>query len=288
LASLESLKRHGLHQGVFPILDVLLSEACRGSERERFIHQALLDTDRRVSEGKPVAPSFMLACVLWHDVLTRWAELRSQGESSHPALVQAVDAVFDARIGDISGRGKLGADMREIWLMQPRFERRSGQAPFALVEQSRFRAGFDFLRLRADVGEVQPELAEWWEDFSLGSDDERSALMEVAREADQRARKGQESNRSGRSGRPSRPGRSEHAAQKAVAGASPRRSGLPQGEGDPHEAPLAAQGQADGGAPADEALAGEPPRKRRRRRRRPAQGQAEGAGPGASGPDSEG
>ena len=92
--------------------------------------------------------------------------------------------MFDARIGDISGRGKLGADMREIWMMQPRFERRVGNAPFTLVEQPRFRAGFDFLRLRADAGEVDATLAEWWEDFSLGDDEERRALMDDAREQD--------------------------------------------------------------------------------------------------------
>ena len=80
---------------------------------------------------------------------------KPRGEAPFPALQQAVDAVFDARIGDISGRGKLAADMREIWLMQPRFERRSGNTPRALVEQPRYRAGYDFLRLRADAGEVE-------------------------------------------------------------------------------------------------------------------------------------
>ena len=90
--------------------------------------------------------------------------------------------MFDARIGDISGRGKLGTDMREIWMMQPRFERRVGNAPFTLVDQPRFRAGFDFLRLRADAGELDVAMAEWWEDFSLGDDEERRALMDSLRE----------------------------------------------------------------------------------------------------------
>jgi poly(A) polymerase len=53
-----------------------------------------------------------------------------------------------------------------------------------LVDQPRFRAGFDFLRLRADAHEASEELAEWWEDFSLGTDEERRALIEVAREQD--------------------------------------------------------------------------------------------------------
>ncbi|HEY9067713.1 MAG TPA: polynucleotide adenylyltransferase PcnB [Burkholderiaceae bacterium] len=182
LASIEQLKKQGLHRGVFPVLDVALDEAHRHDGREKFVQLALADTDRRVNEGKPVAPSFMLACMLWHDVLKGWAGLRAKGQAPFPALQQAVDAVFDARIGDISGRGKLAADMREIWLMQPRFERRTGNGVLTLVEQPRFRAGFDFLRLRADAGEIDAGIATWWEAFSQADADERRELMSQARE----------------------------------------------------------------------------------------------------------
>ena len=34
-----------------------------------------------------------------------------------------------------------------------------------MVEQPRFRAGLDFLRLRGEAGEVDPELARWWEEL---------------------------------------------------------------------------------------------------------------------------
>jgi len=182
LKSLDELRRQGLDRGVFPILDALLNPTQRHEARERFVQLALTDTDRRVAEGLPVAPSFLLACLLWHEVLERWQARQAAGEPPFPALQQAVDAVFDARIGDISGRGKLAADMREIWLMQPRFERRSGNTPRALVEQPRYRAAYDFLRLRADAGEVPGELAEWWEDFALGDEDERVAMLQAVRE----------------------------------------------------------------------------------------------------------
>ncbi|WP_140636427.1 polynucleotide adenylyltransferase PcnB [Methylibium rhizosphaerae] len=182
LASLEELRKQGLHRGVFPVLDVVLDEAHRHDGREKFVQLALADTDRRVNEDKPVAPSFMLASMLWHDVQKRWEQLKKKGEPPFPALQQAIDEVFNARIGDISGRGKLAADMREIWMMQPRFDRRTGSGPASLVEQPRFRAGFDFLRLRADAGEADPELARWWEAFSLASPGERHALVDQARQ----------------------------------------------------------------------------------------------------------
>ncbi len=188
LASIEELKKQGLAdtaRAIFPILDVVLGgDAKKNPAREKFVNAALADTDRRVAEDKSVAPSFLLACMLWHEVLDRWQRLKKGGEAPFPALQQAIDAVFDARVGDISGRGKLGTDMRDTWLMQPRFERRTGNAPFALIEQPRFRAGFDFLRLRADVGEVPMPLAQWWETFSLGDEDERARLVGEARGED--------------------------------------------------------------------------------------------------------
>ncbi|MBI3369672.1 MAG: polynucleotide adenylyltransferase PcnB, partial [Burkholderiales bacterium] len=182
LASIDALKANRLDHGVFPVLDAVFDNA-RSAEQQAFIRQALADTDRRVAENRAVVPSFLLACLLWHEVLQRWQQRQAEGEHLVPALQTAIDAAFEARIGDISGRGKLAADMREIWMMQPRFERRQANTARALIEQPRFRAGFDFLRLRADVGEVPAELADWWEDYSLGDDDEREALLNAVREA---------------------------------------------------------------------------------------------------------
>jgi poly(A) polymerase len=147
------------------------------------LNLALLDTDRRVGEGKPVAPSFLLACVLWADVRAGWERRQQRGEHAMPALHDAIDDAFNARIGDVSGRGKLGIDMREIWTLQPRFEKRTGASPYSMLEQPRFRAGFDFLRLRGQTGEIDTELAEWWETFSTAYDDERHAMVEVIRVA---------------------------------------------------------------------------------------------------------
>ncbi len=237
VASVEQLRRHGLLGGahaIFPVLDAALAPATPNPARETFVRLALEDTDRRVAESRAVAPSFLLACLLWHDVQERWAALRAKGESPFPALQQAVDAVFEARVGDISGRGKLGADMREIWAMQPRFERRTGSSVLSLVNQPRFRAGWDFLRLRADAGELSGELADWWEDFHLGSDDEREALLEQVRA----------------SGGP----RVRRVPGPRAAPAAPGASSAP--------------GEPAADTPAD--AAADAPRKRRRRRRKPA------------------
>ena len=228
LRSIDELRKQGLDRGVFPVLDAVLSPERPHPQRQKFVELALADTDRRVEEGRAVAPSFMLACMLWHDVQLRWSALREAGEPPFPALQQAIDAVFDARIGDISGRGKLAADMREIWQMQPRFERRTASSAAALASQARFRAGYDFLRLRADVEEVDVELADWWEDYHLGDDDEREALVQAVR--------GTTSARRVHTARPAAgPEEAEPAAEAAAAPARKRRRRRrkPAGEGAP-------------------------------------------------------
>jgi poly(A) polymerase len=216
-----------------------------------FVKAALLDTDRRVGEGKPVAPSFLLACVLWSDVREGWAK-RLKDQHPNPALQEAIDEVFNARIGDVSGRGKLAGDMREIWMMQPRFEKRVGSAPFGLVEQPRFRAAFDFMRLRAENGELDEVLSDWWEEFSLADDNLRQDMVdEVKLEQQQRGRPQ-------RAPRPERPVKPATAVEAGMSGTA-----LVQADLYPTDT---SQGEA-AGAP-----------KKRRRRRRPG-GRSGGDGP---------
>ena len=165
-------------------------------------------------------------------------------------MQDAIDEGFDARIGDVSGRGKLAADMREIWMMQPRFEKRVGSTPFGLVEQPRFRAGFDFLRLRADIEEVDVRLADWWQEFSMASDAEREDLVQAAKVEQLASQAGKPRVR--RAPKPE----GATAAPRAVAGA-------------PSSAPAAGSG--DEGAP-----------KKRRRRRKPGAASDQAGGPGSA------
>jgi poly(A) polymerase len=163
--------------------------------------------------------------------------------------------VFESRIGDISGRGKLGADMREIWMMQPRFEKRTGNTPFSLVEQPRFRAAFDFMRLRADIGEVDVVLADWWQEFSQASDQVREDLVAQLRDEQQKQLR-----------------RTRTVKPKAA----------PQEPRDPRDLPVVQEAAESSDEPQEsDGEASDAPRKRRRRRRKP------GAGQGAGGGDSQ-
>jgi poly(A) polymerase len=257
LASVEQLKATGLATGIYPLLDVVVQRT-----DEPFVKLALQDTDRRVGENKPVAPSFLLACVLWADVRAGWDKRQANGEQPFAALQDAVDDAFNARIGDVSGRGKLGTDMREIWTMQPRFDRRTGSSVFSLVEQPRFRAGFDFLRLRAQTGEVDEELAHWWETFSTASDAVRRDMVDAVRQEQQKQKGGGKATRVRRA----------PAVAPAPAPApeqDPRFRDVESDDGEAMDPSVQALDAAAGGAAV---------RKRRRRRRKPGGGDA-GAAP---------
>lgn len=257
LASVARLRELGLNRGIYPLLDVVVERA-----DHPFVQAALADTDRRVAEGKPVAPSFLLACVLWQDVKQGWEERLQKRYHPFPALQEAIDDVFNQRIGDVSGRGKLAADMREIWVMQPRFEKRSGVTPLGLVEQARFRAGFDFLRLRADVGEVEEALASWWQEFQQADDLRRDDLIAQAREEQRQRQK-----------------TAAPAPRRAKAG-SP--APLPEKDqaGQPGQAEQALQAHDAAPVETDDAAA---PKKRRRRRRKPTEEGGDTGGAGDTG-----
>lgn len=140
--------------------------------------------------------------------------------------------------------------------MQPRFEKRVGNTPFGMVMQPRFRAGFDFMRLRADVGEVEEALAEWWQDFQTADDERRDDLMDQAKEEQKARQKAQPVVKR---------------VPRAAPAADPR--GLPQGS-DAGPVDSDAEFPSEGGAP----------KKRRRRRRKPGgAGGGEGAAPASAG-----
>ncbi|MEC5217005.1 poly(A) polymerase [Actimicrobium sp. GrIS 1.19] len=173
LACLQQLRKEGLHHGLLPLLDVVLEQPLG----EKFVRLALASTDARVKQGKPVSPGFLFAALLWHQVLEKWSAYQAAGEMPIPALHLAADDVLNSQTEQLALQRKIASDMRDIWAMQPRFERRTGKAPYKLLENLRLRAGYDFLLLRCASGEIDAELGEWWTAFMEGDAGERETLM---------------------------------------------------------------------------------------------------------------
>ncbi|HET9764462.1 MAG TPA: polynucleotide adenylyltransferase PcnB, partial [Casimicrobiaceae bacterium] len=198
--SLRSLRQHGLHHGVLPLLDVILEQPLG----QRFIELALANTDERVRLGKPVTPAFLFATLLWHEVLASWNSAKAKGERPIPALFAAMDRVLEQQAARLAIPRRFEAVIKETWALQPRFEQRSGQRPFRLLEHPRFRSGYDFLWLRGHSGETPVELADWWERFQCADTAEREALLRP----DEGPKKKRRRSRGRGRRRPSEPGNS--------------------------------------------------------------------------------
>jgi poly(A) polymerase len=167
------LRGEGLHHGLLPLLDVILEQPLG----EKFVMLALADTDRRVNEDKRTSPGFLFATLLWHEVLANWEGRKQRNEHALPALHAAMDEVLDTQGEKLAITRRIAGDIKDIWLLQPRFEKRGGRAPFRLIEQTRFRAAWDFLRLRAESGEIPRELPDWWAAFQEADNGQREAML---------------------------------------------------------------------------------------------------------------
>ncbi|MCL4745958.1 MAG: polynucleotide adenylyltransferase PcnB [Burkholderiaceae bacterium] len=176
LDSLHQLRSEGLHHGLLPLLDVILEQP----DGARFVHTALANTDQRVAEGKSISPGFLFATLLWQQVRVRWDARVAAGENSIPALHSAIDSALDEQGEKLSIQKRIVGDMREIWVMQPRFEKRSPGAANRLVAHLRFRAAYDFMILRCDAGDAPAELGAWWTRFIDAGSDAREELLAQA------------------------------------------------------------------------------------------------------------
>jgi poly(A) polymerase len=176
-SSISQLQAAGLHHKILPLIDEITSH----EDRLTFVKKSLENTDNRIKSGKPVSAGFLFATLLWHDVQEAWARYENNDMPAIPALHAAIDEVLESQKSFLGMQRRHEADMREIWTMQPRLEKRVGRYPFRLVETNKFKAGYDFLLLRAEVGEVSEDLSEWWTNFWLGDDIQRQELMTLAK-----------------------------------------------------------------------------------------------------------
>ena len=171
--SINALRAQHLHHGLLPLLDVVLEQPLG----EKFVMLALKNTDDRILAGKSSNPSFLFATLLWHEVLKAWQTYQDQGEHLIPALHNAMNDIIDAQAKKMAIHNRFTATMKEIWGMQPRFEQRFGKRPYALLTHPRYRAGYDFLLLRCESGEIDAELGEWWTEFADASSERRTAML---------------------------------------------------------------------------------------------------------------
>jgi len=164
VTTFELLRHYDLFSFLFPLTDEALSHEDQGFPIT-FVARALENTDKRLAEDKPVTPAFLYAALLWEPMRLRMQELLDEGSSPLEAAQIAGNQVVSEQLQYTSLPKRFSIPMREIWSLQPRLERTRGKGPYRMLEHPRFRAAYDFLLLRSEVGEASTELAEWWTNF---------------------------------------------------------------------------------------------------------------------------
>lgn len=182
---LRQLRGEGLHHGLLPLLDVIMEQPLG----ERFVWLSLANTDARVKAGKRTSPGFLFATLLWHEVLAAWETRKQGGEPPIPALHVAMDEVLDIQGKKLAITRRIAADIKDIWVLQPRLENRAGRRPLRVIEQPRFKAAYDFLLLRTESGEQERELADWWLKFLEADTETRLAMLTPEKKSARRRRR---------------------------------------------------------------------------------------------------
>jgi poly(A) polymerase len=180
------LHQYGLLKYLFPLTESVMS----GDYDQRItemIDQGLKNTDERIETGKPVTPAFLFAVLLWEPVRELAEELRQEEQIAEiPALQHAASQVLSEQAQRVSIPKRFTLMMRDIWTLQPRFQNRAGKRPLRLLAHPKFRAAYDFLLLRAQAGEVEQELADWWTSYQTVTGDDRGKM---SRDGDRRPRR---------------------------------------------------------------------------------------------------
>jgi poly(A) polymerase len=175
--SLVVLQRHGLLGELLPTVASYLDRHPDGAVA-KLVRQGLLNTDLRVQQGKPVTPTFLFALLLYGP----FAEIieKQPQEKWHDigAIVDCVDRAARQAQGRISIPKRFSLGVREMFASQPRLEQPRGRRALRMLEQPRFRAGFDLLLLRAEMGLASRELAEWWTKVQEVSQTDRDRMAD--------------------------------------------------------------------------------------------------------------
>jgi len=162
----EALQRFQLTRVLFPVLD---GDGKSGkAANSRMLIKSLENTDERIATGKPVTPAFLFAAIMWHPVRDQAAAMQAGGENEFAALGQAADEVLSMQVRRVAIPRRFSVVTRQIWELQPRFKHTRGRRARSLLRERRFRAGYDFLLLRAvEDGSLQV-LCEHWTEAQKG------------------------------------------------------------------------------------------------------------------------
>jgi poly(A) polymerase len=177
-ASLDVLRSRALLEVLFPALERYLAKH-PGGLVEQLLRQGLRNTDARVVADKPVTPTFLFALLLYGPIAEAIESLPPHRWHEIGAIVEACDRALREAAARVTIPRRVTLGVREMYGFQPRLEQPRGKRALRLLEQPRFRAAFDLLTLRAQLGLAPAEIAAWWTRLQEVSPEERLRLVDA-------------------------------------------------------------------------------------------------------------
>ena len=103
----------------------------------------------------------------------------NQGVSDYIGMQRATSEILQDISQNFYFQRKHIAGVRELCLLQTRFNKFLGKSPFSLIRHARFRSALKLLELRVKLKEVKMETVVWWDKFHKSSDSEKIQMVNV-------------------------------------------------------------------------------------------------------------
>jgi len=177
-ATFEILRRRGLLAALLPTVDAYLA-AHPGGLVEKLLIQGLRNTDARVSEDKPVTPTFLFSLLLYGPIAQAIEAAPPERWHETAMILDACDRAARLAQAQIAIPRRFSLGVREMFALQPRLEHPRGRRALRALEHPRFRAAYDLLLLRAEQGLAPRNVAEWWTRLQQVPADEQAQMADA-------------------------------------------------------------------------------------------------------------
>lgn len=162
LECFQGLREYNLFKYLFPEAD----DALENNETAlKFLRLAMQSTDDRIQNDLPVTPAFLFAALLWAPLQEGIEKRTNEGEPYALALQKVAAGLISRQVHHISIPRRFTNVVRDIWSLQLRLKNHSGKRAASAFEHPKFRAGYDFLCLRAEAGEDVAADCKFWTEF---------------------------------------------------------------------------------------------------------------------------
>ena len=158
---------------------LILTSPEKNEFTSKLIIEALRNTDNRLKNNQSVTPGFLMAAVLWPEILEKSMK---KGAINLRKFFRSMDQVLRKQQQITAIPRKFHGYIKDIWVLQLKLHSRIGKQPYKTLKHPRFRAAYDFLLLREKAASNKKYLGDWWTDFQKNDDSIKKSLIKDLRE----------------------------------------------------------------------------------------------------------